>query len=407
MTTRPAHTATVEVVFKREYTRLIAMLVSRYGRQHIELVEDAVQEALYKATKLWPFQPPEKPAAWLMQVANHYILDQFKRSEYRQRSADDIPEPSHAMHLPEEMEIRDDQLKMMFACCHPALSAADQLMLSLRYLCGFGISEIARALVKGNDAVEKALGRAKKKFREQVGSFELPAGADLKERMDSVMRVIYLQFNEGYNVSQGDQLINRTVCVDAIKLAESLAEVETFNTPSLHALIALMFFQSSRFDTRTDEQGALITLEQQDRSQWDQLMIRQGLIHFSRSMSGEVLTEYHLQAAIASYHSSVASFEQTPWDEILRTYDALVQLTDSPVHHLNRLVALWKAHGAAEAIRQLEAHSDRLPESHIRYVLEGELYRELGVEPHAQAAFQKALTKTKNEVEREFIRTKL
>lgn len=397
----------IEIVFKREYTRLIALLVARYGRQHIELVEDAVQEALYKAMKLWPFEQPKNPAAWLMQVANNYMLDQFKRSEYRQRTDIDLPEQAQTMTLPEESEIRDDQLKMIFACCHPKMSAADQLMLSLRYLCGFGISEIARALVKGNDAVEKALGRAKKKFRDQVGSFELPAEAELPPRLDAVMRVIYLQFNEGYKVSQGDQLINKAICLDAIKLAESLVEVPLFNTPDLNALLALMLFHSSRFETRVDAEGKLITLEHQNRKEWDQLLIRQGWIYFSRSHQGEVISEYHLQAGIAGYHSSAPSFDETPWGHILQAYNNLVALTGSPVHRLNRLVALWKAEGAAEALKQLQEQSSDLPENHIRYVLEGELYRELGVEKEATRAFEAALNKTKNEVEREFIRAKL
>lgn len=399
----------IDFVFKKEYTRLIAILVKRFGSQNIDLIEDAVQEAFFKAVKLWPTKKPDNPSGWIMLVAKNHLLDQLKKTDNKFKndfSANRINQIA-AQEMPAESEIVDSQLRMIFACSHPEIKPVDQLILSLKFLCGFGNGQISRALLKKPDAVAKALTRAKQKFRDKVRDFSVPGIEALKPRLTNVLRVIYLQFNEGYKVSQGDQLINKDLCWDAIKLAELIITHKHFNTPETNALLSLMYFQASRFHTRLDENNRLLTMEQQPRNQWNHKFILQGNIYLGRASVGDKLSHYHLEAAIASYHATAKSFKETNWQAIIQLYDLLLADGHNPVYLLNRLIALAQISPPEETLEIVKANEQYLPDNHITRVFVGGVYQQLNHLKQARESYHLALKKTENQLERQFILDKL
>ena len=399
----------IDFVFKKEYARLIAILVKRFGSQNIDLIEDSVQEAFFKALKLWPTKKPGNPAAWIMLVAKNHLLDQLKKADNKLKNnlSDVGASQVSAMEMPDESEIVDSQLRMIFACCHPEIKPVDQLILSLKFLCGFGNNQISRALLKNPEAVAKALTRAKQKFRSKVKDFSVPGVEELKPRLTNVLKVIYLQFNEGYKVSQGDQLINKDLCWDAIKLAELINTHRHFNTPETNALLALMYFQASRFHTRLDDNNRLLTLEHQPRSKWNQKLILQGNIYLGRASSGDKVSAYHLEAAIAGYHATAKSFKETNWRAIIDLYDLLLADSRNPVYLLNRIIAFAQINPPEETLAIVRSNQHRLPDNHITKVFVGGLYEKLK-KPHlAKESYHLALERTQNELERKFIADKL
>lgn len=399
----------IDIVFKKEYARLIAILISKYGNAHINLIEDAVQEAFLKALKIWPVQKPQNPAAWIMRVARNHLLDQFKKADFKFKKKLDGSEKKvgSSLEMPKEQEIVDSQLRMIFACCHPDIKTIDQLLLSLKYLCGFGNAQIARALLKSPVAIEKALNRAKHNFRSKIKDLELPGIDELKERLSGVLKVIYLQFNEGYKVSAGDQLINRDLCWDAIKLAELITTHTPFDQPETNALLALMYFHASRFDTRLDDQNNLITLEFQDRAKWNQNLILQGNIYLGRASTGNTISNYHLEGIIASYHATAKSYEETDWRAIYSIYNSMLKNSFNPVYLLNALIAFGQFNAAEKTLSLVKSNKERLPDNHITYVFIGGLHEKSHNSELAKTAYNKALGKTKNQPERQFILKKL
>ncbi|MDN5216676.1 sigma-70 family RNA polymerase sigma factor [Fulvivirgaceae bacterium BMA12] len=399
----------IDIVFKKEYTRLIAVLVKKFGSQHIDLIEDAVQEAFFKALKLWPAKKPDNPSAWIMLVTKNHLLDQFKKADTRLKK--DLSEAQIKQdvdwEMPAESEIVDSQLRMIFACCHPDIKPVDQLMLSLKFLCGFGNEQISRALLKKPEAIAKALTRAKQKFRSKVKDFSIPGTEELKPRLSNVLKVIYLQFNEGYKLSSGDQLVNKDLCWDAIKLAELIASNPHFDTSKINALLALMYFQASRFHTRLDENNRLLTLEHQDRSQWNQKFILQGNIYLGRAVQEGRVSRYHFEAAIASYHATAKSFKETNWDAILGLYDLLIANSNNPVYLLNRIIAFGQINSPEATLALVGQHERKLPDNHIIKVFIGGLYEQLNDRPKARESYTQALKKVQNELEKQFILAKL
>ena len=239
-----------------------------------------------------------------------------------------------------EQEIADDRLRLMFACCHPQVPEDSQAVVALKVLCGFGIEEIGRAFLTTEAAIAKRLTRARQRIRDAKIPFEIPAGPELACRLDGVLRTIYLLFNEGYKASSGDRLVREDICDEAIRLAVLLARHPVGDQPKTHALLALMLLNGARFPTRVDEDGNLLLLRDQDRSQWDQRLIARGMHHFAMSAAGDEITEYHLQAGIAACHTAAGTYEATDWRQILALYDALARFDDSPVVALNRAVAV-------------------------------------------------------------------
>ncbi len=441
----------IDHLFRRAYGNLVAQFTARYSTQYIDLIEDAVQEALIKAMRTWPFAggEPQNPEGWLYRVANNYIIDQIRRGQKAIRfdsqesgqgltgSASEPGGPSSrseglasgpgrsasgstysygiggeidaAFDPKLEGELEDEQLKMVFACCHPALQEKERLMLSLKLLGGLGTREIAAALFKKPEAIKKAITRAKDKFKDKIGHLEVPIGVGLKSRLSSVLRVIYLMYNEGYKASEGELLIKREVCDEAIRLALILAKHPNCNTPELNALLALMYFNSSRFDARIGPNGEIITLEHQDRALWSKEMIAQGKYFFSRATQGDERSEYHFLAGIAAFYTTAESFEQTNWESILLLYDWLLHYAPNPMAALNRIVVVEKVKGAEQAIKELNGISglEQVKSHYLFHAIHADLLIVTGQMAAAALALESGVNKASNTMEKRFMRKKL
>ncbi len=396
---------TVNVVFKEEYSQLVALFTHRYGYDKMELIEDAIQESFYKALKLWPNNPPKNPKGWLRTVTRNHLIDKFRERKYASLETIAFKESDQSEDWGDPREIRDNHLKMIFACCHPEIKPTDQLLLSLKFLCGFGTNQIARALLKSQAAVEKAISRARIKFKSVVKDLQVPQVGALSNRLEGVLKVIYLQFNEGYKVSEGSDLINKSLCVDAIRLAELLTTYQELDHPQIHALLALMYLQASRLDARINEQGQLITLDKQDRSKWNYKYILQGSIYLGKANSAPALSHYHVQASVASYHCAAPSYAETNWQGIISWYELGLKSGSNKNYELNKLIAFSQINTAAETLKNMRL--ERLPDNQFTQVFLGDLYFNTQQNSKAAACFKQALGYTKNQAEQDFIQSKL
>jgi len=345
----------LDLLFRHEYGRLVALFTNRYAAHMIDQIEDAVQEALYKAEKNWSYhQVPDNPQAWTYRVANNSLIDSLRKLK-RETHMDEVPETEYHEESFSQDELVDEQLQMIFACCHPAMTTTEQLMLSLKLLCGLSVKEIARALLKQGEATKKAITRAKKKFKEQVGELKVPLGSELTQRMEAVLQVIYLLFNEGYKATTGGELMRNDLCEEAIRLAFLLTNVKDCNDADLNALISLMLFISARFPARQDADGNLVTLEHQDRSLYDQEYIDWAWKFLKESSTHQGESVYQLEAAISYYYTRAKNYEATNWKVILGLYDRLATLKPSPVVLISRLLVSSKVEGAAKALVEMDA----------------------------------------------------
>ncbi len=398
-------------LFRHEYGKLVSLFANKYSPHLIDTIEDAVQEALYKAARQWSFQPmPNNPSAWLYRVVNNQIIDYLRKEaksvSYEQAvTADAIGEEES--RLPEEKVIVDDQLRMIFACCHPAMKPTEQLMISLKLLCGLSVKEIARALLKQEEATKRAITRAKVKFREEVGALKVPEGGDLENRLEAVLQVIYLLFNEGYKATEGSKLMKLDLCEEAIRLAFLLTNEPSCNKGELKALIAMMLFKAARFPARTDEAGNLLTLENQDRSKYDEEHIKWGwhFLHDSSKFSGSSV--YQLEAAISCYYTTAETYEKTNWKAILSLYDTLVKLKPVPVVQMSRILVLSKVKGATAALKEMEGLEEVIEWNQSFLALKADLYAEIGNWSAARVHLQKAIGQALNITERRFLEKKL
>ncbi len=408
----------VEHLFRHQAGRITATLTKILGVAQLELAEDVVQETLLKALRHWPFHGvPHNPAGWILQTAKNLALDVLRREaifrgkeeqiraqlEQDMRLAEVAEDEAHAS------EFKSDQLRMMFACCHPSLGREAQVALTLKTLSGFSVREIARAFLAEEATIAQRLVRAKRKLREEMAALPVPEGKELHERLHAVLEVLYLLFNEGYNAHEGEDLIRQDLCFEALRLTELLAEHPLIQHPKVHALLALMWFQASRLPGRVDAEGDLLLLAGQDRAQWDQSMIRRGFHHLERAGQGEELTEYHLEAGIASCHAMAASYEETEWPLILSYYDQLVAMNHSPVVALNRAVALAMVEGPQAGMRALEK-IPRLPPMKSYYLLPAtlaEFHIQMNDFEKAGDCYQQALELVRSEPERRFLTRKL
>lgn len=397
-----------EHFFRHESARLVATLVGQFGAQRLQWVEDVVQEALVRALQTWPYRGvPGNPAAWLTQTARHLALDQLRREQRWNEREDGIStEQARWMAVPleaapDDANLRDDTLRLMFVCCHPQLSAEAQIALALRTLCGLSPAEIAAAFVTSEAAISKRLVRARQHIRELKLPFELPEAHDLPQRLDAVLASLYLLFNEGYKASSGEHLVRSDLCHEAIRLTELLATHQHTGLPQCHALLALMLLSAARLPARTDEAGEILRLHEQDRSLWDPSLIQRGLQHLQLSARGDTLTEYHLEAGIAACHSTAASHGTTNWPRILSLYDQLVLLTSSSVVALNRAIAVGRVHGAQSGLEALAAVQGLDAYLHL-HAARGTFAAELGQTQAAAAHYHKALALAALSSERSF-----
>lgn len=387
---------------------MVAVIARRFGLAHIEIAEDIVSETFLTAAEKWEHECiPPNPAAWLYVVAKQKTIAHFRRSKIYERK---IAEIALSQTESTEMEpdfsepgIRDSQLGMIFAVCNPVIQSEAQIGLALRILCGFGIDEIAEAFFSNKETINKRLFRAKEKLRAENIALELPPAAEITVRLESVLRVIYLLFNEGYYSRTQNVTLRRDFCYEALRLGTILCEYAATNLPQTHALMALMCFHASRFDAREGNDNTLVLYQEQDVSLWDRGLIAQGSHFLSLAATGEQLTTYHLEAGIAYWHSIK---EDTPekWRSILDHYDRLLQLQYSPGAELNRIYALSQVRGKTAALAQLE--SLKFPEDRFYHILIAELCENVD-RARARASLEKALKLARTEGEKNEIRKKI
>jgi RNA polymerase sigma-70 factor (ECF subfamily) len=393
-----------EHLFRHEAGKLVSVLTGIFGIERLQLAEDVVQEALIKAFQTWPYYGvPKNPAAWLTQTAKNLALDLIRREKlFLEKQPQIISTIEHWSEASEdhspafENEIKDDRLRLMFACCHPLLPQEAQTALALKTLGGFGTAEIASAFLTTEAAVAKRLTRARERIREMQIPLEIPQGEELSSRIESVLQTLYLLFNEGYKASTGDRLVREELCQEAIRLAELLAEHPAGNQPRTHALLALMWLNSARLSARTDASGNMLRLRDQDRSAWNTGMIARGLSYLGQSAQGDELTPYHLQAGVAACHCTAPDYAATDWPRILSLYDQLVQIDDSPIVALNRAVALAEVRGPAAGMQAIEKMPNResLDSYYLLYAVLAELELQLNRRQAAAEHLRKAIALT-------------
>lgn len=397
----PRASRLVEHFFRHETGRLHGALVRLLGVHNLALAEDVAQDALLRAMRAWSMGGvPANPAAWITRVAMNLGRDALR---HQRMSAMKEPavvtyfeqtHPTPALAWEAACGIRDDSLRLMFVCCHPSLAQDAQVVLALKMLCGFSTGEIARAYFSSDAAIEKQLTRTKQRIRDAGVRFEIPEGADLGARLDGVLATLYLTFNEGYKASSGERLLREELCQEAIRQVSQLVLHPAGRTPRSHALLALMLLTAARFPTRQDEHGALLRLDEQDRSKWDHGLIDRGLLHLAEAARGNALSEYHLLAGIAALHCTAMDSASTDWEGILRHYDSLYRLKPSPLVALNRAVAVAHRHGpqaALDAIATIPGR-ERLESHHLLHAVVGELHWRLRDDRAAAESFRRALT---------------
>jgi RNA polymerase sigma-70 factor (ECF subfamily) len=405
----------VDHLFRHQAGQVVATLTRIFGPQQLDLAEDVVQETLLKALRQWPYRGiPNNPGAWIMRVARNQALDILRRERAlrgKQEQVAALAALADPTASPEilDCELRDDMLRMMFTCCHPAIGREARVALTLKTLGGFGVPELARAFLTHEATIAQRLVRAKRTIRAQRIPFEVPDAAELPARLDSVLEVLYLLFNEGYSAHAGENLVRHDLCAEAIRLTSLLADHPAGDQPAVHALLALMLLQAARLPGRTDAAGDLLLLEEQDRALWDRALIGCGLRELERSASGDQLTEYHLQAGIAACHAVAPSYAATDWPRILADYDELAALSASAVVLLNRAVALAMVAGpraGLDALRRV-AELPGMASYHLLYATRAELLRRTGDDTSALESYHLALNYVTTQPERRFLLRKI
>jgi RNA polymerase sigma factor (sigma-70 family) len=449
-----------EHYFRHESARLISTLARRFGVHRVELCEDAVQTALLRAVQLWSVRgSPHDKSAWLYRVALNDVLGVLRREKRTGASvhvnalgtsgasgASNASAVANALgvsnasgtesldHLAAHVgddeavyldgEVKDDELRMLFVCANPAIPHESQLVFALKILCGFSTEEIALRLFQSNEAIYKRLQRARATLREHVQraespsvdslsidslSIDSPGVEELASRLPAVLEILYLLFTEGYSSAQPDQMIRRELCEEAIRLARLLDKHPVGAVPETAALLALIYLDAARFDSRVDGAGGLLLLEEQDRSRWDQELIRIGMLYLQRAARGDVFSRYHAEAGIAAEHCLARSFEQTRWGEIVRLYEMLDGIAPSPINTLNRAIAIAEWKGPEQGLALLETLNP--PSWLLGYYLWdatlGELYRRRGDRERATAHLTRALDAVPTQAERALLLRRL
>jgi RNA polymerase sigma-70 factor (ECF subfamily) len=401
-------------LFRRESGRMVAALTRVFGVHNLALAEDVVQDAFCRALEVWKLRGvPENPSAWLMRTAKNRAVDILRREQTARTHEPELRGllESEWTLVPTVAEIfdpqaiADDELRMMFSCCRPELPETAQVALVLHLLCGFSVGEIANAFLTNPAAMEKRLWRAKKTLAESKTLFEFDNDDDVAERLASVQRALYLLFNEGYHGANPESTVRGELCREAIRLAKLLCEHLRAGTPASYALAALMCLHAARLPARIGSDGHLHSLVDQDRLRWDEALIEEGLRLLDASATGSELSEYHVEAAIASVHVRAPSVQETDWRQIVALYDTLLALRSSPVVALNRAIAVGQADGPERGLEEIRAitGAERLAEYPFYFAALGELEFRLDRHEVAGEYFRAAASLARNPMERSFL----
>ena len=396
-------------LFRTEYSKIVSVLSKLFGFAQIEIAEDIASDTFLTATETWGLKGlPENPTAWLYNVAKNKAKNYLQRDAlFANKIATEIKNSSTELYENEidlsVQNISDSQLQMMFAICHPAISTEAQIGLSLRFLCGFGIEEIADAFLSNKETINKRLFRAKEKLREEMIKIEFPGEMEINQRLEAVLTTIYLLFNEGYYSTSQNTTLRKDLCLEAIRLCYMLTENNTTNKPTSNALLSLMCFHASRFEARLNKNGEIILYEDQDINLWNIELITKGEYFLNYAASGDKISKYHLEAAIAYWHTN-KSDTKVKWENILQLYNQLLQIEYSPIAALNRTYALSKANSKHEAI--LEAEKLKLNDNHFYFTLLGELYKDIDSQK-AKEKFRIAFLLAKTLIDKQIIQNKL
>ena len=402
--------ATLDTIYRTESRRVLATLIRLLG--DFDLAEDALHDAFRAATEQWPRDGiPDNPRAWLVSAGRFKAIDTLRRrarfdaslADLAARLDPDAGDPVQQIHE----ELADDRLRLIFTCCHPALAPDARVALTLREVCGLTTEAIAHAFLTTPTTLAQRIVRAKAKIREARIPYEVPAQTELPERLDAVLQVIYLVFNEGYSASSGDELTRPALSAEAIRLGHLL--VELLPETEVMGLLALMLLHEARRAARTSPTGELIPLEEQDRAQWQQAQIAEGIAIVQRAFAVGPVGRYTLQAAIAAVHAIAPDFAATNWVEIVGLYDLLLQVTPSSIVDLNRAVAVAMRDGAAAGLALIDAILARgdLTDYHLAHAARADLYRRLGQTAAARTIYQQAIALTEQGPERRFLERRL
>jgi len=398
----------IDHLFRHESGKMVSVLSKLFGFKNLDAAQDIVQDTLLQAMKTWSYSGvPDNPSAWLYRVAKNKAVDILRREKtFRELS------PQYAYLLQSEYslsptvnnlflenEIQDSQLRMMFACCHPLVPQESQIALTLKTLCGLSVSEISAAFLTNEETIAKRLYRAKEKIKTCDIELAVPQGNELPDKLEGVLKSLYLLFNEGYNSSHPDLLIREDLCEEAMRLVRLLCQHPLTRLPRTFALYSLFCFQASRLRARLDDNAHIIILKDQDRSKWDRSLIQTGFDYLELAAEPFEVSPYHLEAAIASIHAASPTFETTDWKSIHHLYELLYQLQPNPVVAMNKAIASAYAVSKQQALEELN-QINGLEHHHLFYATIGEMYLGLDQKPDAKAAFQKAITLTNSQSEK-------
>ena len=393
----------IEAIYRAESRRVFATLVRLLG--DFDLAEEAMSEAFRAALEQWPREGlPANPRAWLVSAGRFKAIDAIRR-ESRMAYVEQEELESFAAEESEASEIEDDRLRLIFTCCHPALAPDAQVALTLREVCGLKTEEIAHAFLTPAPTLAQRIVRAKSKIRDARIPYEVPGPKELAERLEAVLRVIYLVFNEGYSASSGAAVTRAELSLEAIRVGRLL--VELLPQAEAMGLLALMLLQESRRAARASPSGEIVLLEDQDRTLWDKAMIAEGVALTERALKTRMFGPYCLQAAIAAVHAEAPSTKETDWSEIIGLYDVLARLDPSPVVALNRAVAVAMRDGPAVALPAAKELLKALPDYHLAHAVHADLCRRLGKNKDALASYRKALALARQEPERRFLERRI
>jgi len=411
---------TVNHLFRQESGKMVAVLIKIFGTENIQMAEDVVQDALITALETWKYRGiPDHPKAWLYRTARNKAIDVIRRKKHSRTI--DFSDPERKLLTSEytlsatmedfwkEDRIQDDFLAMMYACCDPKISQENQITFILKSLCGFSTKEVARSFLTSEDTISKRLYRTKEYFRKHKIKLRIPSPEEINVRTKVVLSAIYLMFNEGYNATHNNQLIRKDLISQTMWLCKSLLDSKRTQLPEVYAMMALMCFHTARIDSRITAEGRLILLPDQDRSIWNTELISLGKNYLNQAAFGEVLSTYHLEAAIACQHCTAANYEMTNWNEILKYYDLLLNIAKDPIVFLNRSLVILELYGPKKALQLLQEVSENkiLKKYYLYHATMGEIYQRLKQSDRAITYYEEALRNTQSKSEQQLLQQRI